>query len=122
MFGIGMTELLVILAIGLIVIGPKKLPELARSLGKGLAEFRRASTDMRREFLEVADEARIDPPTESTSEQPESTAESDPDPNSTPKHKPESEAESEAESKTESESKRVDDTKPAEKPKGSEVG
>ena len=62
MFGIGMTELLVILAIGLIVIGPKKLPELARSLGKGLAEFRRASTEIRREFLEVADEARIDPP------------------------------------------------------------
>jgi Tat protein translocase TatB subunit len=61
MFGIGMTELLVILTIGLVVIGPKKLPELARSLGKGLAEFRRASTDMRREFLEVTDEARIDP-------------------------------------------------------------
>ena len=61
MFGIGMTELLVILTIGLLVIGPKKLPELARSLGKGLAEFRRASTEMRREFLEVADEARIDP-------------------------------------------------------------
>jgi Tat protein translocase TatB subunit len=60
MFGIGMTELLVILTIGLVVIGPKKLPELARSLGKGLAEFRRASTDMRREFLEVTDEARID--------------------------------------------------------------
>ncbi len=62
MFGIGMTELLVILTIGLIVIGPKKLPELARSLAKGLAEFRRASTEMRREFLEVADEARIDSP------------------------------------------------------------
>jgi len=62
MFGIGMTELLVILTIGLIVIGPKKLPELARSLAKGLAEFRRASTEMRREFLEVADEVRIDPP------------------------------------------------------------
>ena len=62
MFGIGMTELLVILTIGLIVIGPKKLPELARSLGKGLAEFRRASTEVRREFLSVADEAKIDPP------------------------------------------------------------
>jgi TatA/E family protein of Tat protein translocase len=48
MFGIGMTELLVILTIGLVVIGPKKLPELARTLGKGLAEFRRASTEMRR--------------------------------------------------------------------------
>ncbi len=68
MFGIGMTELLVILAIALIVIGPKKLPELARSLGKGLAEFRRASTEMRREFLEVADEARIDPPSQKPAE------------------------------------------------------
>jgi TatA/E family protein of Tat protein translocase len=68
MFGIGMTELLVILGIGLLVIGPKKLPELARSLGKGLAEFRRASTDMRREFLDVAEEASIDPPESSPDE------------------------------------------------------
>jgi Tat protein translocase TatB subunit len=60
MFGIGMTELLVILVVGLLVIGPKKLPELARSLGKGLAEFRRASNDMRREFLDVAEQTRID--------------------------------------------------------------
>ncbi len=60
MFGIGMTELLVILVIGLLVLGPRKLPELARSLGRGLAEFRRASTDMRREFLEVDRAARID--------------------------------------------------------------
>ena len=70
MFGIGMTELLVILTIGLLVIGPKKLPELARSLAKGLAEFRRASTEMRREFLEVADEARIDPLTPPTPDRP----------------------------------------------------
>jgi len=66
MFGIGMTELMVILVIGLLVIGPKKLPELARSLGKGLAEFRRASTEVRREFLSVTDEARIDPPPRKT--------------------------------------------------------
>jgi len=68
MFGIGMTELMVILVIGLIVIGPKKLPELARSLGKGLAEFRRASTEVRREFLAVTDEARIDPPPRKTAQ------------------------------------------------------
>jgi Tat protein translocase TatB subunit len=60
-FGIGMTELLVILVIGLLVLGPKRLPELARSLGRGLAEFRRASSDMRREFLDVAEEVRSDP-------------------------------------------------------------
>ena len=62
MFGIGMTELLVIFVIGLLVLGPKRLPELARSLGRGLAEFRRASTDLRREFLDVAEDARIEPP------------------------------------------------------------
>lgn len=56
-----MTELMVILVIALLVLGPKRLPDVARSLGKGLAEFRRASTDMRREFLDVAEEARIDP-------------------------------------------------------------
>jgi len=62
-----MTELLVILVVGLLVLGPKRLPELARSLGRGLAEFRRASSDMRREFLDVAEEVRReDPPADST--------------------------------------------------------
>ena len=61
MFGIGMTELLVIGVIALLVLGPKRLPEMARSLGRGLAEFRRASTDIRREFLDVSEQARIDP-------------------------------------------------------------
>jgi TatA/E family protein of Tat protein translocase len=46
MFGIGPTELIIILAIALLVIGPKRLPDLARSLGKGLAEFRRATSDV----------------------------------------------------------------------------
>ena len=56
-----MTELLVILVIGLLVLGPKRLPELARSLGRGLAEFRRASNEMRREFLDVAEDVKIEP-------------------------------------------------------------
>jgi TatA/E family protein of Tat protein translocase len=112
MFGIGMTELLVILTIGLLVIGPKKLPELARSLAKGLAEFRRASTEMRREFLEVADEARIDPPTPQTPKR----SESEPEP------KPEPESKSEPKSEPKSGPEASDKTEPAEGPKGSNVG
>lgn len=53
MFGIGMPELLLILALALIVLGPKKLPELARALGKGLAEFRRATDDLKEEFRQM---------------------------------------------------------------------
>lgn len=48
MFGIGSTELIVILIVALIIIGPAKLPEMARSLGKALGEFRRVSTDVKR--------------------------------------------------------------------------
>ena len=47
MFGIGGQELILILVVALLVFGPKRLPSLARSLGRGLAEFRRASSDLR---------------------------------------------------------------------------
>lgn len=53
MFGsIGGTELLVIVVIALVVFGPKRLPELGRTIGKGLREFRRASNDLKRSLEE----------------------------------------------------------------------
>ncbi len=51
MFNIGPTELMVILVLALIVFGPKKLPEMGRSIGKGLREFRKAQMDIKREKL-----------------------------------------------------------------------
>lgn len=48
MFGIGMPEILLILAIALIVIGPKKLPDLAKTLGRAMGEFKRATQDFKR--------------------------------------------------------------------------
>lgn len=48
MFGsIGMPELIIILTIALIIFGPRKLPELGRSLGRSLSEFKRASNELK---------------------------------------------------------------------------
>jgi len=47
MFGLGMPEILLILAIALIVIGPQKLPEVAKTLGKAMGEFKRSAQDLK---------------------------------------------------------------------------
>jgi len=62
MFGIGMPELFLILAVALIVIGPKKLPDLAKSLGRAMGEFKKAthelkqSIDINSDLKDVKDE------------------------------------------------------------------
>ena len=62
---IGMPELIIIFVIALIIFGPRKLPELGRSLGKSLAEFKRASNELRstlEEEIRLEDQkAKVDP-------------------------------------------------------------
>ncbi|MDP2688709.1 MAG: twin-arginine translocase TatA/TatE family subunit [Deltaproteobacteria bacterium] len=53
MFGIGITELLVVLIAALIIIGPDKLPAIARTLGKAFVEVRRAGEDLKKTITEV---------------------------------------------------------------------
>ena len=68
MFGpVGMPELVIILVIALIVFGPRKLPDLGRSLGRSLSEFKRASSELR---STLEDEIRV----EEQQEQPGSTS------------------------------------------------
>ena len=56
---LGFPELIVIFVVALLVFGPRKLPELGRSLGKGLSEFKRASNDLRNTLDdEIRDEER----------------------------------------------------------------
>jgi TatA/E family protein of Tat protein translocase len=68
MFGLGFGELLVILLIALIFIGPKKLPELAKGLGKGLREFQNATKGFSEQFdqakREITDAVHTEPTVE----------------------------------------------------------
>jgi len=58
MFGLGFWELAVIFLVAFLVLGPKKLPDLAKSIGKGLRDLRRASADLRSTVEEPLDELR----------------------------------------------------------------
>ena len=61
MFGIGSTELLVILVVALLVLGPRNLPKIAQTLGRAMGEFRKVSTDFQRTLnTEIAFEEEKD--------------------------------------------------------------
>ena len=73
-----MPELLVILAVALVVLGPQRLPELARSLGRAMSELRRASLDIKEEIRNL--EAQIE---EVREPEPPGQAQESPDPKGT---------------------------------------
>ncbi len=61
MFGIGFNEIIIILVIALIVIGPKKLPDIAKALGKGYREFKKAFDDVKDELnIDIDDDSEYD--------------------------------------------------------------
>jgi TatA/E family protein of Tat protein translocase len=60
MFGIGFQEMLIILVVVLIFFGPKRLPDLAKSLGKGIAEFKKASEEVRKGIEDAVKEESVE--------------------------------------------------------------
>ncbi len=62
MFNIGPLELMVILIVALLVVGPKRLPEVGRSIGRGLREFRKAQDEVRQSLqFDLDDEPEPEP-------------------------------------------------------------
>ncbi|VEP15074.1 Sec-independent protein translocase protein TatA [Hyella patelloides LEGE 07179] len=74
-FGIGLPEMAVIMVVALLVFGPKKLPEIGRSLGKTLRSFQDASkefeTEFKKEAQNIEKSVKMNAQLESTKEQPE---------------------------------------------------
>jgi len=80
MGSIGFPEMIFIFVLALLIFGPKKLPELGRSLGKGLSEFRRASSELRnsleREMQNIEQDTKVEEPSQTA-------AKDSPDPSKT---------------------------------------
>ena len=78
---LGVPELIIIFVVALLVFGPRKLPELGKSLGKGLSEFRRASNELRNTLEEEVRAAEYEPPPPPTKlDKPAEAAPADPQP------------------------------------------
>lgn len=78
---LGVPELIFIFILALLIFGPKKLPEIGRTVGKGLAEFRKASNDLKRSInTELALDEQPAPPPVRTWEAPALTAARSPQP------------------------------------------
>jgi len=75
MFGLGFQELIVIFIVALLVIGPRKLPDLAKALGKAFREFKQATDDIKDNF--DLHTLTADPPPQVTKPEPESAAAND---------------------------------------------
>lgn len=75
MGNIGFPELIIIFVIALLVFGPKRLPELGRSLGRGISEFRRASSDLKNSIEREIETAELEASISGkTAKPPENTA------------------------------------------------
>ena len=79
MFGIGMPEMLMILVVALIVIGPKKLPDLAKSLGRAMGEFRKATSELKESIDIDEDFGDLKKPFEDVYYPPETTVDKAPE-------------------------------------------
>ena len=76
-FGIGLPEMAVIAAVGLLVFGPKRLPELGRTLGKTLKGFQSASKEFEQEFRKAVDTVEAEVTQASAEPQPHLTADAE---------------------------------------------
>jgi Tat protein translocase TatB subunit len=85
MFNIGPQELLIILIVALVVVGPKRLPELGRTIGRGLNEFRKLQDEVRDMVkFDLGGDAFINPPADPYEPDPEPETDREPEPDPDP--------------------------------------
>ena len=75
MFGLGFGEIILVLVVALLVLGPEKLPKLAKQLGRGMREFRRAASEFQA-TLSDADPTKVQPRPKTPTKPPEGTIDS----------------------------------------------